>query len=422
MRLVFHGGAREVGRSCIEISTDNKRLLLDCGLKLANEGSEYPVGFQFVNDIDAVFISHAHLDHTGALPLLDHKGMNCPIFATKETKALTRLILKDAFKIGKITHQHMGYNKLDIKNVLSCMNRVVVDKQGHFDSINYEYFDAGHIPGSASIFLNVEGTTFLYTGDINTIDTLLLHAAETDFPEIDVLICESTYGDREHPARQKEMADFLKKIDETIAKGGSVIIPVFALGRSQEILLMLAKQKFKVPIYFDGMGIAATDLALSDAEDLADKKALEQALKKVRTIRKDTERLDAVKRQAIIVTTSGMLTGGPVMYYLKYLHNNPENAILITGYQAEGTNGRLLLEKKFVYIDGLKRPVKCKVKQFDFSAHAGMSEIKALVRKIAPKKVFFVHGEDESVDNLYEWASAMGMDAYAPKLGDIINL
>jgi putative mRNA 3-end processing factor len=162
MKLVFHGGAREVGRSCIEISTNKKRLLLDCGLKLTHHGSDYPIGFNFVNDINAVFITHAHLDHTGALPLLDHKGMNCNIFATKTTKALTRLILKDAFKIGRITHQHLGYNKLDIKKVLGCMSRVVVDKQGRFDSINYEYFDAGHIPGSASIFLDVEGTTFLY--------------------------------------------------------------------------------------------------------------------------------------------------------------------------------------------------------------------------------------------------------------------
>jgi putative mRNA 3-end processing factor len=421
-KIIFHGGAMEVGRSCIEVSTDSKRLLLDCGLKITQHDSEYPIGFKFVNDIDAVFISHAHLDHTGALPLLDHKGMNCPIFATKATKALTRLLLKDAFKIGKINHQHLGYNKLDIKKVLSCMSRVKIDVKGQFNGISYEYFDAGHIPGAATIFLDVEGQTFLYTGDLNTIPTYLHNPAETDFPKVDILICESTYGDREHPDRQKTEMDFMKSLEATIAKGGSVIIPVFALGRSQEILLLLAKHKFKIPIYFDGMGITATDIAINNPESIKDARALKQALQKVKTVKSANDRMDAVKRQSIIVTTSGMLTGGPIMHYLKYMHNNPRHAILITGYQGEETNGRLLLEQKQIYIDGWRKGVSCHVEQFDFSAHAGMSELKELVRKIRPKKVFFVHGEKESVQNLQEWASALGMEAYAPKLGDVIEI
>jgi putative mRNA 3-end processing factor len=236
------------------------------------------------------------------------------------------------------------------------------------------------------------------------------------------MLCETTYGDRDHPPRQKEEDNFIKKINETLENEGSVIIPVFALGRSQEILLILAQNKFKVPVYFDGMGIAATDIILSNAEDLKDKKSLEQALKKVKKIKSEKDRMDAVKKQCIIVTTSGMLTGGPVMYYLRYMHNDPRHAILMTGYQAKGTNGRLLLEKSQVYIDGWKKPVKCKIAQFDFSAHSGMSELKELVRHIKPKKVVFVHGEPESVMNMQEWASAMGMDAYAPRLGDIIQV
>src|SRR5512137_1677419 len=109
MKLVFHGGAREVGRSCIEVAAAEKRLLLDCGLKIEPHDSVYPIGFNRYDDINAVFISHAHLDHTGALPLMDHRGTSCPIYMTKSTKDLTRLILKDAFKVGKITHQHLGY-------------------------------------------------------------------------------------------------------------------------------------------------------------------------------------------------------------------------------------------------------------------------------------------------------------------------
>jgi putative mRNA 3-end processing factor len=422
MHLIFHGGAKEVGRSCIEVSTGTERILLDCGLKLGPEGTEYPVGFDYVDNIDAVFISHAHLDHTGALPLLDHKGLDCPIFATKTTKTLTRLLLKDAFKIGKITHQHLGYTEADIKNVLSCMQRVQVDTKGSLNSISYEYFDAGHIPGSASIFIDVKGTALLYTGDINNAETRLHKAAETDFPHVDVMICESTYGDRDHPKRLKTEADFVRSIQSALKRGGSVVIPVFAIGRSQEILMVLAKQKFKVPVWFDGMGLKATAMTLENPRSIKSASDLKSALAGVRQVNGDAERMSAVKQQSIIVTTSGMLTGGPVMHYLKYLGSDPKNAVLLTGYQAEDTNGRLLLESGSVFIDGNRKVVKAEVKQFDFSAHAGLAELKKLVRKVKPKTVVFVHGEKRSVENLKEWADALGMDAYAPEVGDVIGL
>jgi putative mRNA 3-end processing factor len=145
-------------------------------------------------------------------------------------------------------------------------------------------------------------------------------------------------------------------------------------------------------------------------------------MKRVRLVRKDSERMNAIRNKAIIITTSGMLTGGPVMHYLKYLYNDPRSSILITGYQSEHTNGRLLLDKKQVYIDGLRKNVKCMVQQFDFSAHSGMSQLKALVRMAEPKKVFFVHGEEHSVIALQEWAEALGMEAHSPKVGDVIDV
>ncbi len=422
VQLKFHGGAREVGRSCIEVSTDKRRFLLDCGLKLTEQDTEYPIGFTHVDDIDAVFISHAHLDHTGALPLLDHRGMSCPIFATRATKQLTRILLKDAYKIGKITHQHLGYDEIDIRKVLSCMSRVKVRKEGGFDGTSYGFFDAGHIPGSAAVYLDVEGTRILYTGDIQDRDTLLHDGADTQYPPVDVLICESTYGDREHPPRDRVEKAFLDRIDRTLRKGGSVIVPVFAVGRSQEILMLLVKRKWNVPVYFDGMGRDVTDIAIGNPDDVKDSRALKDALKKVRPVGSRSDRQRALKEQSIIVTTSGMLTGGPVLHYMKYLLNDPKNAVLLTGYQAEHTNGRMLADSRTIFIDGVRKKVRCDVAQFDFSAHAGMSGLKALVRKVRPKKVFFVHGEESAVLNMKEWADALGMDGYAPKLGDIITL
>jgi putative mRNA 3-end processing factor len=417
MKIIFHGCAQEVGRSCIEVA-GSKRIILDCGLKITNQGSDYPIGVANHDTIDAVFISHAHLDHTGALPLFDHNGMDCPVFATKTTKALTKLILKDAFKIGKIAHHHLGYDELDITKVLECMKNIVTNTSGNIDGIEFGFFDAGHIPGSSSVLIRMDNTSLLYTGDINTIGTRLLHPASTDFPEIDILICESTYGDREHTNRQKTEEDFLDAIEEVISNGGSVIIPSFALGRSQELLLILASRKFSVPTYFDGMGVQATEIIINNADDLVNLGALKSALKKVRVVKKDSERMQAMKTGSIIVTTSGMLTGGPVLYYLKYMHADAKHAVFLTGYQGEDTNGHLLLEKKQLFIDGQRKDVACIVRQFDFSAHAGISGLKSLVRKIRPKKVFFVHGEEHSVRNLSEWASAMGIDSYSPKLGE----
>lgn len=423
MKLVFHGGAAEVGRSCIEIDTGTRRLLLDCGLKLTPEGTEYPIGFDYVKNINAVFISHAHLDHTGALPLLDHKGMNCPIFATKATKALTKILLKDAFKIGRINHQHLEYDEIDIRKVLDWMQRVRIDEKGTFDKVDYEFFDAGHIPGAASVFLDVEGTTFLYTGDINTSETRLHKAAETDFQkDIDVMICETTYGDREHPSRLKTEDEFLSSVGAVLKRGGSVIVPVFAVGRSQEILMVLKRGKFDVPVFFDGMGVAVTAVALDNPNSIKDAAALKSALKGVRQLRKDRERMDAIKTQSIIVTTSGMLTGGPVLHYMKYLGGEPKHAIFLTGYQGDDTNGRLLLDDGYVFIDGNRKIIKAEVKQFDFSAHAGEKQLKELVRKVRPKKVFFVHGDAPALQTMVEWAQALGMEAFAPNLGDVIEL
>jgi putative mRNA 3-end processing factor len=426
MKLIFHGGAREVGRSCVELVVKDKRILLDCGLKLTTEDTEYPLGIENPDKINAVFISHAHLDHTGALPLFDHKGMNCPVFATKTTKALTKLLLKDALKIGKIKHQHLGYDTPDIKRAMSCMLRVNVNIEGNFEGIEYKYFDAGHIPGSGLILLKIpeEGSEkkILYTGDINTIETKLHYAANTPFTDIDLMICESTYGDREHPPRERTELNFIKEINDTIARGGSILIPVFALGRFQEIMLLLAEQKFKIPVYFDGMGIEATNIILDDADDLRDAKTLRTVFGKAKKITSASKRTEATKKQSIIVTTSGMLTGGPVLFYLNQFYSNPKNAVLLTGYQGENTNGRLLLETGAVFIDGFKKQVKCTVKQFDFSAHAGMSQLKSLVREIKPKKIFFMHGEEQAINNLTEWATALGMDAYGPKNNDEIRV
>ncbi len=424
MKLTFHGGAREVGRSCVEVSTAEHRLLLDCGLKITPEDTEYPTGLKDPQNIDAVIISHAHLDHTGALPYFEHQGLRCPIYCTRTTKDLTRILLEDAFKVGKIQNHHLGYKRTDIKDVLKVIKLVKKKERGEIDGARFELIDAGHIPGSATIKLEAEGKKIIYTGDIKTEETRLHKGARLEFiedEEIDILITESTYGDRDHTERTRTEYKFMEAVKETLDEGGSVIIPVFAVGRAQEILLILNEERIKAPIYLDGMGIRVTEAILKNPQSVKDAKKLERAFNRAKKIRSRQDRAEAIRRGGIFVTTSGMLTGGPVLHYLNAM-NHSNNAILLTGYQGEETNGRLLLETGEVFIEGMKKIVRCKVKQFDFSAHDGMSQIKNTIRTIRPKKVIFMHGDEEPINNLLEWAKAKGIEAYAPKIGETITI
>lgn len=423
MKLIMHGAAKEVGRSCLEfITADKTRFLFDAGIKLSEHGTEFPVKIDNPAGISAAFISHAHLDHTGYLPTLDHDGMRCPIFATAATKAITKILLIDSFKIGRLKYENLGYGKEDIAKVLNFMRRVKVDEKGSINNIKFKYFDAGHIPGSASVLVKADNKKILYTGDINTNETRLLKPAKTTYLKegIDVLITEATYGDRNHENRQQTEKQFLSEVEETIERGGSVIVPVFAVGRAQEIIMLLNSMNFGVPVCLDGMAKKATQIMLDSPRALNDARKLRNAFNRVKIVKGSIQRKNIEKRQGIFVTTSGMLTGGPIMDYLKHMCHDPENSILLTGYQAAHTNGRILLEQGHIYIDGWKTKVKSNVKQFDFSAHSGQTDLKKLIKQTNPEKLIINHGDPGAVENLHEWAHMMDINSYAPDLGDKI--
>ena len=293
MKIQFLGSAKEVGRSCILV---NDWILLDAGLMIGKEKAEYPEDFS-EKDIKAVFLTHAHLDHTGALPLLNHLGLRCVIYATKMTRAITKILLKDSIHIEELKGNHPAYTEENINNILSYFtytnyNR---DYEEKGVSLKYKFLDAGHIPGSASVLIDFEDKSgqrkkILYTGDINAIDSNLLnglnyHKKNSELKNVDVLICESTYGGRDHPPRSEQEKEFLSTIQRTIDKGGSVLIPAFAVGRSQEIIMMLAKRNFKVPVYLDGMGKKVTDLFIKEHKFLKDGKLFQKAVEKVEFVR-----------------------------------------------------------------------------------------------------------------------------------------
>lgn len=417
MKITMHGAGQEVGRSCIEVQWHDRRILLDCGIKIGAESNEYPTEVYDLSTIDALFLSHAHLDHSGALPLFRHRGLNCPIFCTDTTKETAKLMLKDSWKIERIEKRDLIYAKSAIREVIDLMRTSV---KGKYKGISYRLIPSGHIPGSMSIFLEYKGETLLYTGDITGTNTHLLNRHKR-LPKTDVLITEATYGNREHPARATSEVKFRNIINETIDRGGSALVAVFAIGRSQEMMLLLDDMKLKCPIYLDGMCKATTKIFLRHPRDLRDRR-LFKAAKRVDMVTSWENRKRITKNKAVFIATSGMLDGGPIMHYLKHLGGDTNNALILTGYQADDSNGRCLLDHGYVHIDGEDVDIRCPVYHLDFSGHAGESSLHEIIKQTRPKAVITNHGEPGSCKSLAAFAQSRGCRAYAPATGQTIDI
>lgn len=419
MKLIFHGGALDVGRSCIELVTSQSRFLLDCGVKLGEE-TEYPEEPKAMKSIDAVFLTHAHLDHCGALPLFQKKGLKCPIYMHPGTKNIAKILMKDNLKVESLTH-NPGYEK---SNVYAAANLFKIkDFRQNLDvkDSKIKFYDAGHIPGSALVCIDVEGKRLLYTGDLNTSETRLMNGADLEIDDIDTLITETTYGAKEHPDRKQSEKELIAKIKETIKRGGQAVVPVFGLGRAQEILLLIQSEKWDVPVYLDGIAEDITNLVIQE-NTCRDNDKLAKARGKTIFIKGMNERQLALKTQGIFITTSGMLAGGPIIDYLKETYSNPLNSILLTGYVMETTNGGLLMKEGCVFLDGKKVKVKAEYKQFDFSAHAGMSELKQMIKTLNPRRVILIHGEPVGLENMANYVRSLGKEVFIPKPGSEINI
>ncbi len=431
VKLIFHGAAREVGRSCIEIQTGGDRYLLDCGVKFCTEGYKYPEKVFEVPKIDGILISHAHLDHTGGLPFIEHYGLVCPVFLTPQTLPITKILLRDSYKIAHVKHLHPAWGKRELTEVSKDAHRVQFDKWYEHRKLKFMFLNAGHIPGSAMILVEVEGKRLLYTGDFNTRTTKLMLPANPaqirkEHGPIDIVISESTYGDRELPPRDEVEAEFIAKLQEVLDRGGTALVPVFALGRAQEILIILSQHEWNVPIYFDGMAKELTRKILThESSYVTNKDVLNEMLfDKVKLVASNERRESiATGGPSIIVTTSGMMQGGPAISYLKHLWHDEKNAVLLTGYQVHGTNGFRLLEEGYVHINGWKTPVKCEVRKYDFSGHADIRDVQKALWQFEPKTLFIQHGNEESVENMLVWAKReTPFTAHGPKLGDEYEL
>ncbi len=416
------GAGHEVGRSGFEVKYNDTNLLLDYGLKINQDRTDYPLKPN--STIKHMILSHSHLDHCGMIPWLFQKHRPT-VYATAPTLDIANILWEDTLKIAKYENSPMPYSKQNIKDVFGSVNLVNYKQniQIHKD-INFEMFDAGHILGSALTKINLGKKSLLYTGDFKLEESGLHSGADLDFDNPNYLMIESTYGNRDHPNRKDVEKEFISFVNSALENGGTAIIPAFAVGRSQEIVEILDKYKINdVPIYLDGMGQKVSKIYMKYPGYFKDSFRLKNALDNTYFVNSSNERKKITQKQSIIITTAGMLDGGPVMYYLKRKLNDKRTKILLTGFQMPGTNGHTLLHSGKLTIEDKLVSAPFEVKHFDFSAHIGKNDLMRSISQMNPEKVICVHGDNEVIDvfanNIKE---KLGIDAIAPKIDSTIDL
>ena len=416
MKLSFFGGAHEVGRSAIFLQ-DKRNLLFDYGVKI-DDVTEYPIAEP---KADALILSHAHLDHSGSSPSL-YNEMSMPTIGTSPTLGLSELLLNDTIKISRKEHTKINFHKRQLDKFSKRFMETDYKRPLHLGNFDIELYDAGHIAGSAITL--VERTNaknnkrIVYTGDFKMSPQLLHEGAKP--VKSDVLIIESTYATREHPDRNKLVHDFVEGVKETTDNGGIALVPAFAVGRSQELLAILYKNGLIERTYIDGMAREATEIVLSNKKFIRNADLLSKAANECNWVNDLADRKRALEGGSIVVTTAGMLNGGPAMHYITRL--NSESKVFLTGYQVEGTRGRRLMNTGKIYIEEVDKEFNLQVGFYDFSAHSGMSDLYKFVRESAPNIVVCVHGSPENTEAFAENLKGEGFEAYAPKVGDTIDL
>ncbi|HUR67856.1 MAG TPA: MBL fold metallo-hydrolase [Candidatus Thermoplasmatota archaeon] len=398
MKLRFLGGVDEVGRLGMLVEGRKTRLLFDYGMA-PRDPPEYP---HPAPEVDALFLSHSHLDHSGMVPWVAQKH-GCPIVGTSLTRTMSDLLAYDSLKVAKLENYPQPFPKEAIAAMLAQWedhHYGTVRETGDYD---VRLHSAGHIPGSTMFEVDDGSTRLLFTGDINLIDTHLVAKAEP--VRCDVLAIEATYSGREHPDRKVTEEQLLDAVDGIVSQGGQVILPCFAVGRTQEMMCVLAKHGYD--IWVDGMGKAVLKMMLDDNRYLRSPKELQQALEDVQLVKNPAQR-ERAKQGDVLITTSGMLEGGPAMFYLDARKDDDKSAVFFTGFQVPGSGGRSLLDTGAIDLKGDGKPskVRCEVRSFDFSGHAGHSEIVEFAKRCQPEHVVLFHSDDRSVlaESLSEFA------------------
>jgi len=340
-----------------------------------------------------------------------------PLFCTATTAEISKILIEDMIKLN---NYYLPFEYIELDNMMKQRNDLVYGQEVKLKDINFNLQNAGHIPGSAMVDIEVDGKNILYTSDFNTIETRLCTAAKVSKKKYDAVIIESTYATHEHPERKQLEIDFVKAVKDVVNDGGKVLIPAFAVGRCQEMFSILHAHGFEGTIVLDGMARAVDRILLDRQDAVKTPTQFEQACMSVQEVRGWRDRRKAISQANVIVAPSGMLQGGTSVFYMEKLGFHPENAIFLVSFQVPGTGGSKLLEQGTFNIAEKDEKVTAKVRHFDFSSHTGATPLQNYIKGLKGKpNLYVIHGEADSCDFLAQWAQdECGLKATAPNQGD----
>jgi uncharacterized protein len=455
--LLTLGGFGQVGRSCMLLTTPDSKVLIDCGINPgARTPSEAFPRLDWANisldELDAIVIGHAHLDHTGFLPVLTKYGYKGPIYCTEPTLPMMNLIQLDAIKVAGAQGRTPMYAERDVHQI---MRQTIGLSYGTVTDISPDIklvlANAGHILGSASCHFHIGNGdhNFVYSGDIKYGKSMLLESADTRFPRVETLLIESTYGAKEdiQPTREEVEFAFIKSVNEILNSGGKVLIPIPAVGRAQELMMVIDKymksgQLTESPVFMEGMIQEATAIHEAHPEYL--ERTLKQKILETDDNPFDSEYFTNIEHSdgrdeplredspCIVIATSGMLEGGPVLEYFRNFAPNPKNKILFVSYQVNGTLGRRVMDgAKQVTIMGRDGRVEVVTinagteKLEGFSGHSDYNQLMSYVQRLRPKlrRVLVNHGERRKSQNLSSAINRMyRVTTHYPQVQEAIKL
>jgi putative mRNA 3-end processing factor len=412
------GGGREVGRSGFEVKGTDTKLLLDYGVLIKEERPLSPLSTS-PKDLNGIIITHAHLDHSGMAPMFYVSGTP-PVYMTNMTRQLTDLLIRDFLHLSAY---YIPFEALELRTMIE--NCTEIGENGaRIGRADLEFQRSGHLPGSINVLVTLDGRRIWYSGDINTIDTALLKRARISPPELDMAIIESTYATVDHAPRDECERRLIEILNEVVEGGGLALIPAFSVGRSQEMLCVLQKHGFRYDVVLDGMGRTATRMIASRPEELRDPDLLKRAMSRVKWVAGDKDRKKIVNKPGVVISSSGMLTGGASIYYMDRIRNRSKDCVILVSFQVPGTPGRTLLDEGRYGPPGELKKVKCRTKWINFSSHCGRTNLMEIVRSLKGNpKILCVHGEAAScIDFAERIKEETGHDAYAPAMGSTFSV
>ncbi|XP_071853593.1 cleavage and polyadenylation specificity factor subunit 3-like isoform X3 [Apostichopus japonicus] len=417
-RLIIRplGAGQEVGRSCIMLEFKGKKIMLDCGIHPGREGLDSLPFFDMIDpeEIDLLLISHFHLDHCGALPyFLKTSNYRGQVYMTHATKAIYRWLLNDYVRVSNLTSEKMLYSEADLITSMDRIETVNFHQEVEVNGIKFWCYNAGHVLGAAMIMLEIAGVKILYTGDFSRQEDRHLMSAEIPNIKADVLITESTYGTHIHEKRDERETRFTSTVHDIVNRGGRCLIPVFALGRAQELLLILDEywanhpELHDIPVYYASalakkcMSVYQTYInAMNDKIKRQINISNPFVFKHISNL-KDIDHFDDVG-PSVIMASPGMLQSGLSRELMENWCTDRRNGVIISGYSVEGTLAKHIMSspEEIVTMTGQKLPLKMSVDYISFSAHSDYEQTSEFIRTLKPPHVVLVHGEANEMSRL----------------------